>query len=236
MQKVLVLTGTTDITRSESATDNKMEDVFNLTLPSKINYVKKNGYDLLALRSFGSDKNKRYEDREIGFLRAVRVFEALDNYEYVMWLDADALVTNPEMKISDFQIDNSIFYCSYDWMGNTSLNTGNFIMKNTKHTKEFINAFYELSKKYNFPEEQYTFNVMYRHTEYGQSMKVLDHKYLNAVPSIEMYTKKVWGNRPAPTNPWQKGDFLLHVTGIANSERIAIMNDHFNEYLCQNLI
>ena len=40
-KRVLVLTGTTDILRQPNETDNTMEEVFDLTLPSKQIYVKK---------------------------------------------------------------------------------------------------------------------------------------------------------------------------------------------------
>ncbi len=45
-EKILVLTGTSDILRSSAETDATMQEVFNLTLPSKQRYVKKPGSDV----------------------------------------------------------------------------------------------------------------------------------------------------------------------------------------------
>ena len=56
INRVLLITGTTDIVRNPE--DLSMTEVFDLTLPSKQRYAKKHGYDLLSLRSFGEDKNK----------------------------------------------------------------------------------------------------------------------------------------------------------------------------------
>ena len=77
-KRVLVLTGTTDILRQPNETDCTMEEVFDLTLPSKQRYVKKHGYDLLSLRSFGKDKQNRFTEFDLGFLRVLRTFEMLE--------------------------------------------------------------------------------------------------------------------------------------------------------------
>ena len=101
-KRVLVLTGTTDILRQPNETDNTMEEVFDLTLPSKQRYVKKYGYDLLSLRSFGKDRQNRFTESDIGFLRVLRAFELLENYDIVMWIDADSIITNHNFSIDDF--------------------------------------------------------------------------------------------------------------------------------------
>ena len=43
--------------------------------------------------------------------------------------------------------------------------------------------------------------------------------------------KKIWGNKPVPPNPWKSGDFLVHATGLPNSERVRIFKEHFKDYL-----
>lgn len=53
-KRTLIITGTTDFGRNPDSTDNTMEEVFDLTLPSKEKYAQKHGYDFLAMRSFGN--------------------------------------------------------------------------------------------------------------------------------------------------------------------------------------
>jgi hypothetical protein len=77
MKRTLIITGYTDSVRSIDSTDNTMEEVFDITLPSKIKYAKKHGYDFLAMQSFGSDKSGNYKDTDIGFLRALRTVRIL---------------------------------------------------------------------------------------------------------------------------------------------------------------
>jgi hypothetical protein len=228
-QRTLVLTGTTDINRSPSETDNKMEEVFDLTLPSKQRYAKKHGYDLLAIRDFGVDNKYGIKSTEIGFLRDIRVFELLSSYDIIMWIDADSLITNDNIGINDFGIDsNFLFYASYDWFGKTSFSTGNFIIQNANNITDFLNTFYKIAKY--FPEEQATLNAMYSSTPFRDVMKILDHKYLGAVPSIEMYAEQWVGRRPIIA-PWTEEAFLVHTTGIPNYARINIIKKYFSKYL-----
>jgi len=228
--KVLVITGTTDIITDHTSGELPFQVVANTTFSSKLNYANMHGYDFLSLNGFGTDKSGKYNPTQIGYLRILRVFNNIENYDYIMWIDADALVTNPNMTIEDFQIDDSIFYCSYDWSGYYSLNTGNFILKNTPQTKLFIDAFYEISKNYDMPEEQATINAMYSIPNLKPAIKVLEHKFLNAVPSVDLVKKDIWGNKPSPPCPWKPGDFLVHATGLPNSERVRIFNECFKNY------
>jgi len=229
--RVLVITGTTDINTDPSLGEPLFKDVFDTTFSSKTNYVKMHNYDLLSLNGFGKDFFGRYRENEIGFLRIVKVFNMIEEYDYVMWIDADAMITNPSMPIENFEINESVFYCSYDWAGKYTLNTGNFILKKTVNTKLFIDAFYSISKQLNMPEEQATINFMYFNTEFKSMIKVLDHSFLNAVPSADIVKKEIWNTKPKPPFPWKENDFLVHATGLPNSERIRIFNTYFNQYL-----
>ena len=229
MSKVLLITGTSDVNRTPNETDNTMEEVFDATLPSKQRYAKKHGYDLLSIRNFGEDLRRGFKQSQIGFLRAVRTFDMLKYYDIVMWIDADSIITNQDLKIEDFKLEpNYVFYASYDWHGNNSFSSGNFIVQNTPYTKDFINDFYNVAKF--FPEEQQTLNGMYFNTNYRNVMKILEHSYLGAVPSVEIYAEQWQGRRPI-VSPWKQGDFLLHITGIPNYARLRILKTHFSEYL-----
>ena len=222
------MTGASSINRPPEETDNTIEEVLDATLPSKQRYAKKYGYDLLSIRSFGSDKNNKFKDTEIGFLRALRAFEMLNYYDTVMWLDADSIITNDAYSINDFLLDDEhIFYASCDWWCTSRFSAGNFIVKNTKNTQEFLNLFFDICK--NFPEEQETLNVM-RFNYLPDKFKLLDHKYLGSIPTQEMY--KDWFKPLRPiVGEWKKGAFLAHIAGSCNTGRLEILNNYFKEYL-----
>jgi hypothetical protein len=234
-KRVLVLTGTTDILRQPNETDNTMEEVFDLTLPSKQRYAKKHGYDLLALRSFGTDKNKLFDDTELGFLRELKTFEMLEYYDTVMWIDADSIITNDNFSINDFQLDDDhCFYASWDWTGKQTISTGNFIIQKCSSTSIIFDAFLKVGKYVKNTNqwgwEQTTMNLIYRETDLGSHIKVLDHKYLGSIPSKEMF-KGIWHGRPEAPYPWSKESFLVHLTGIPNRNRIEVALTTYKDYL-----
>lgn len=236
MQKrVLVMTGATDLLIERGIfkdPDNSYYDLLDLTTPSKERYARKHKYDFLCLRSFGTDTEFGFKDTQLGELRAIRAFQNLMSYDIVMWLDADAIVTNDEMSLDHFPIEEDVtFYASYDWMGKGSFSTGNFIIQKTKYIQQFFNLFLNVVRQCD--QEQTAMNVMYYQTEARNTMKVLECNYLNAFHEEIMKTK-TWSSGRAPLSPhcyWKKGDFLSHVGGIPNSERIELINRCYKEYL-----
>jgi len=227
-KRVLVLTGVTDFGRDQEDPQN-FENIFNLTLPSKQRYVKKHGYDLLSMRSFGPDKHNRFKNANVGFLRAMAAFDMLEYYDVVMWLDADSIITNDNYDITNLLVDDTnVFYASYDWPSKHSLSTGNFIIQNTQNTKMFEKSFYHICN--NFQHEQDTFNTL-NQTPLRTIIKTLDHKYLGAIPGIEMYPYPVWADRMVPQFPWTEDAFICHLTGLPNTARDTILKTHFTKYL-----
>lgn len=235
-KRVLVLTGTTDMLRKPEETDNTMEEVFDLTLPSKERYVKKHGYDLLSLRSFGVDNKNIFTDKiDLGFLRVIRAFEMLEYYDAVVWIDADSIITNNKFSINDFHLDDDhCFYASWDWTGKKTISTGNFIIQKCDSTDSMFEAFLQVGKYVKDTKqwgwEQTTMNLIYSQTNLGKNIKILDHKYLGAIPSRKMF-RGIWDGRPEPQYPWSEECFLSHITGVPNKNRVEVLKTTFERYL-----
>lgn len=232
---VLIVTGTTDILRSDTETDALMQEVFDMTLNSKIRYSKKHQYDLITLRSLGSDPTGTFDEKDLGFLRVIRCLQYINFYDYVMWIDADALITNNNFSIVDFDIEDEVcLYASWDWNGKYTLNSGNFIIKKNNYINQFINAFMSIGKhvkeKNIWGGEQTTFNHMKSIPEFKNHIKILDHKYLNSAPSREIYGK-AWEGRNDIPHPWSTDSFLVHLTGVSNNDRLRILKENFKEYI-----
>lgn len=240
-KKVLLITGTTDIITPKDSDDATQEELFELTLPSKQRYAKKHGYDLLTMRSFGdsspygfTENNVPFpQNKQIGFLRAVVVFEMLFSYETVFWIDSDSLITNYDYDLTTFGVNSEkSFYASYDWEWKNSFSTGNFILHRTLQWKELFRSFLGLgTTKFlnHLLQEQITLNYI-NNNIMPKTFKILEHKYLNAVPK-EIENTKTWENRPKINWPWDKSCFLAHFTGITNNERIEIIKNNFSQYI-----
>lgn len=246
MEKTLILTGTTNIlplsnhpANLGSDDDNTYEEVFETTLPSKIRYAKKYGYDLLCLRSFGTAPNTGFKDTNIGLLRALRSFEMLYNYDVVMWIDADSLITNDSISINDFGLDdNNCLYASYDWPNwakpTSSFTTGNFILKKNKLWKTLFDSFLLEGKRFTegYGEELSALNWIYKNTDIKKIIKILDPKYLNSVPSLLADRRlKMYGDITSEESIWNHSHFLCHLTGLPNKIRLQLLNNEFKEYV-----
>jgi hypothetical protein len=238
-KRVLLLTGTSDVLKdTHYKDDNSMEEVFDLTLPSKQKYVKKHGYDILSMRSFGYDNRNIFNESEygfIGFIRVLRAFEMLEYYDYVMWIDADSIITNNHYSIDDFEIeDKYCFYASWDWATKFSFSTGNFILHKGQNFDDFFNTFLSIGKYFQDNKqwgwEQTTLNAIYKDTTFKNVMKILDHKFLGSIPNKILFKGK-WDGRPEPPYPWSKDCFLAHIGGISNKDRIFVLKNSFQEYL-----
>lgn len=219
--KTLILTGS----------DSSMKELLALSNISKQQYASMHGYDFLSVHTFFEDKECGFNDYHIGFLRATKAFKMLRFYDNVMWLDADAVVTNFNYKIQDFIKQDESFIASYDWMHYSSFSTGNFIVRKTKDTERLFGTFLNFSKNWinNVMSEQGTLNQIYASfTEFKHMFNILPHKFLNSVPSfmIETKTWKDDNNRSGIVEPWNEESFLAHFTGASTSERIEIIQSN----------
>jgi hypothetical protein len=228
--RVVVVSGATDIIRSPTETDATVTDVFDLTINSKINYAKKNGYDFLALRSFGNSKKYNLSEKEIGFLRVVRCYELLEKLDYdsVIWIDADSLITNHSYTIDHFVDEQTIFSASHDWNSTSYFSTGNFVINKIEQTESFFSLYFN-NMKY-FENEQSQMNVFYAQPDLKKYIKILDNRFLNSAPK-QLEDTIWWRDRSKILKPWSSDCFLVHLTAISNRERIDIFNKHFKEFL-----
>jgi hypothetical protein len=172
----------------------------------------------------------------------------LEHYDVVMWLDGDSIVTNNTMPIEDFITDTHTAYFSYDWpvapdgsTGHVGFSGGNFILQLTKDTEALFNTFLQASQQYlhDSGADQACFNAIYNQTPLRGSFKILEHRYLNAVPDFITRTK-VWQacpNRTGPNKtftipaPWNEDCFLAHLTGCNTEDRVDLLQNEFKNYL-----
>lgn len=86
---------------------------------------------------------RRHPKRRPHWERLQLILEYIETYDYVMWIDADAHFYIDSQNIKDLikQYSQSDFIFSKDNAPyNNGLNSGVFIVKNTKYSKEFINT------------------------------------------------------------------------------------------------
>lgn len=216
--KTLLLTGSND----------KMFNLLDLTLESKIKYCSIHGYDLFIKKQWLPAEQVNFTINHLGFLRVFYALQMLSTYDRVMWIDADAFITNFNYKIENIADSDHCFFVSCDWNfeqdnHNSPFNTGNFILKKTSEIYSFYESFVKTSQMFLDDEmqEQRTLNHMYFSGIQTKNMRIVDKKYLNSVPEL-MHETQTWQGRPVIKEPWTKDSFIAHLTGAKNHERISV--------------
>jgi hypothetical protein len=232
--KTLILTG------ADKGSDGRMHELLDLTIPSKQKYASIHGYDFLSLRSFPTDLECGFDEKKhVGYLRANIAFKMLRFYDAVMWIDGDSVVTNFDFKITDFQKNDTCFTASYDWFHCSTFSTGNFVIFKNNKTQHLYNTFLALARQRvqngnPFDQEQGTLNALWlRLPEIKNLFNILPQKFLGGVPSFITKTPS-WIQRKNDqvgkiVSPWDKTNFLAHLTGISNEDRINIIKNNMLE-------
>lgn len=142
-------------------------------------------------------------------------------YDYVVWIDDDILITNFKYRIEDFiSLTNKDIVMSRDLRGdhgyNQYINSGIFILKNNKTSRNFMKdvidnyGIYNGRFKNKYEYDQSVINYMF-FKKY--------HPYVDVIPQGVMQTMHTHG--------WNQGDFAYHMT--ANKIKVAERNQLCNK-------
>ena len=96
-------------------------------------YCHKNNIELIRCNE------RRRSNRHPAWERIPLILKYLNDYDYVMWIDADAFFYNDANNIVDIINDNRNynFIFSND-IGNNNINTGVYIVKNSQYSIDFL--------------------------------------------------------------------------------------------------
>jgi len=108
---------------------------------TRVKYCEKYGYD------FREDEDVHDKTRPPAWSKILLLLKCLNEgkenkYDYVVWIDADTLIMNPEKKLEDFigaLMGDSDLMVAKDW---TRINSGVIFVKNTEWSKKFLEEVY----------------------------------------------------------------------------------------------
>ena len=129
----------------------------------------------------------------------------LADWDWLMWIDGDVLITNQDRKIEEFidLVDSSKFlFIGKDFQG---LNAGVFIIRNCPQAHEFLKdvwAFEGYDRKL-FHEQTAMEQLM---PKYASGVQIVPHKYINIMNAYD--------SRMDQRVHWLPGDFCVHFAGV----------------------
>ena len=193
-------------------------------------YCQKHGYELIR-------SNKRtYNDRHPTWERFPLLLKHIENYDYVVWIDADAFFYNSapplEEIINHYKKDILLSADADTYLTPDSVNAGFFILKNTKQVISILNKWAydgELAKRFkdektgiqNWVEDQAMIRGFLRYNIDGirDLAKVLPYMELQHFQLNEYLTLKKHGILP----------YVFHAAGKIPSLRYYISKSYLQE-------
>lgn len=192
--------------------DNNFLGVANVVMPRWRNYCKKQGYTFIEKVNCGSGRHPVWD-------KVYFTHQILPNYDYVLYLDADTLLTNPDIKIEDFialHPDKDLLI-SDDCHG---LNVGVFIIKNTKWSLDYLEQVWNIERWINgILGEQIAMREILGYN--STNVVYVEQKLFNAY-KYEIYDKVF------PSGQWNEKSFLLHLPGYPNDKRVTLFTKVLN--------
>lgn len=215
--KILVYTGYTDHERGNfTAWADK-------TTKNKFEYAEKHGYGFL------SERNYVGYDRPISWYKVHKILNLLDQYDWIMWMDADSLVMNYNIKIEDIinqkferqktvalspeigpgkepikcdlpELLESDYIITQD---NYSPCMGIFMIRNSKWSKDFFTRIYNQDQIPENLKEEYITEGLWENR--GQDYLLYHNPDL--MKNIKFVPKRTFNSFSID---WMPGDFMIH--------------------------
>jgi hypothetical protein len=167
---------------------------------------------------------KKYSNRHSAWERLPLLLDNISNFDYLIWIDADAFFYIDSNNIIDIINDNlNVNFIFSNDLGNKNINTGFFIVKNTKYSIEFLT-------KWAYDEELYNNNKYPHWWDQGVLIYMFNNNILNIQENSVIYEYGVLQH-------FYKNDklndktYVFHLAGRFNNIRYEISKEYFDKFI-----
>lgn len=170
---------------------------------SKRTYCKKHGYDFICCEGSLDCSRQIFWSK---ILLALQTMET-PSYRWIVWLDADTLIMNQDIRLEDIINEKANLIIGKDWNG---INSGVFFIRNCDWSKRFLKSVYARTDciDLKWPEQIAMYNEIQENLEFGAKVKIVPQRLFNSYP-VELVSSE--------NHTYQPGDFIIHFTGIHNN-------------------
>lgn len=174
-----------------------ISDLADLTNPSKQQYCEKWGYDFIC------NCGTLDPERPPAWSKILLLRKLLDSYDWLYWIDTDALIMNPETSLEDIIDDRYSMVVakleSEDLFGELHLNTGSFFIKSDDAGKKLLDAIYG--------QQEFTDHMCWEQQAFVDLY--VNNQWVRDIVKVEYDSKRF--NSSATV--YDKGDFVFHAVG-----------------------
>lgn len=185
-------------------------------ITSKINaeYCARHGYNFILARGDVS-KGRGVVWSKIALLQ--ELMEKDKSSEWFLWIDADALFMNHELKLENRIEPDCNLIITHDVNG---LNSGVFLIKNCDWSRNFLSIVWAIGDMIedNHLAEQYSM---------AQAIQMMPETIVRVAQYwINSYLYEKYGHSLDTEGNFTEGDLILHLPGMSHEDRVAILNEY----------
>jgi hypothetical protein len=199
--------------------DAAQADLALITAPNKAAYCDRHGYTWLPCTD-GFDSSRPVAWSKLMFLRRY-----LPDYDWIMWSDADSLITNPVQRIETLIRTNADLLLTKDKIG---INSGSFLIRNCLWAQLFLDEAWAIPAHPSYRREydpltdrlweNRAFWMLLRHFHHRCHTRILPQRAINSyLPGLD---------QTSPRGAYAPGDFVLHLAGVNHDARLRVLADY----------
>ena len=179
-----------------------------LCTQSQEDYALRHGYTRITDESVYDSK------RSFAWSKIPLLQKYLSQYDFLVWMDADVLVMNPEIELEVFismMKPSSFMFIGHDL---NNLNMGVFVIRNCPLAHEFLTDVWNKTEYLHHVwwEQAAVIDLWKNSQKYRPHIDILEHRHINIMnafhPEID------------PKIHWLSGDFCIHFAGIRTRSRL----------------
>ena len=190
------------------ANNNLYKEVATTTNPSLIDYCDIYGLDH-KIYTDNFDTGRPAARSKIKF-----ILENFCNYDYIMWIDCDAKITNFSFNVLDFLDENGEIFISKD---NNGINSGVFIVKCSEYMANFLNHTYN--------QVQYINNCWWEQAAINELFRI---NYNEIYSKVKYLPQNIFNSY---IDNWSGESFILHCPAMQLNKRIETLSSKNTEPL-----
>jgi len=198
-----------DIAVLTAAIGDAYKPVVGVAIENKRKYCEKHGYDFICLEeSLDSSRHPAWSK-----IKLCEKVLSIGKYQWVFWTDADSLFMDFATKLEEFIDEDYNFIVGRE---STYVNTGQFFLKNSPESFDFLKDIYEMTEfidTYGWWEQGSIVKLLEENEEYRAAAKLVSNRLFNS-----FYFSHRWAGKE---EYYQRGDFIIHFVGVKDPVILA---------------
>jgi hypothetical protein len=201
-----------------SAYNEKMKALSDLSFRATEEFCEKHGFDC--------ERYKIVEyDRPASWYKIKVILECLDqNYDFLLWIDADAIILNKNFNLKSLIKTDKNFYISKDL---NTLNFGVFLARKNEFSKDLFEKIYSMTEYINHAWWEQAALIDLYNLDYNNiqsKTELVPQNTLNA------YEYQYYGFDRSHDGQIDSNSFIAHFPALPLDSRLFLMKKYITQY------